>query len=324
MLGPLALVLVTAGAPEWSASEVRGLYDAAVSAIQQPNPQVRDEGVANAAGNAYKVPRRGGESVDGYARRVLKHRDPSHPEVRSGLWIAALAARFYEDLGRRATIVARFETERRARLGLEQAAKEALAAAASIAPDLEVKVEGLEGFIAPLPRAPGVEAALYGARAVVRGMTISIEDMDRATFEGDAPRASAERTGTGALRDLYSAFKQFDLHSEMFARVEPQKKKDVGKVRVFVPAARTGGYFNEIARAAQEAKYRELYLMVLGPQTGGLRTIPIALSKAPLPRAKKKEGWVEVRCREDEGMQACVDRIATFLGEGKPLLFSID
>ncbi len=293
------------GAPDWNTQQVVALISSSEAAGQTPNPEVA---FTDVAASAYGVARLHGESNETLARRVLRKLDKGHPQVRHGQWLSALAGRFYADLGERARTQARFERQRKLRIYLEQKSKVALATAAQIAPTIEIKVPGMDGYVSPLPRAKGSPPTKHGVTAFVHGQKITLGALDRVTFENHRPPPNAPRTPGGALRELVAAQKQFNIHAQMFARVDREKAKGKGVLRVFIGAAWPAVYLNELARAAKEAKMRRLFLMTLQPDGTALAEIELHL-KAKKKR-KGRTATVPVRCKDNDSMQACASKIA--------------
>lgn len=320
----MSLVLIAAlaasatGAPEWTKDQVVALISSSEAAGQSPNPEAA---FTDVAGGAYGYRRQTGESNESMARRVLRRLQKGHPEVRHGQWLSALARRFYADVGERARTHARFERERRMRTYLEAKAEQASATAAQIAPTIEIKIPGMEGYVAPLAVADGDEPDTHGATAFVHGQRITIEHLDRVTFEDHRPPPNAPRTPQGALRELVAAQKQFNTHSEMFARIDKEKARGRRVLRVFVGAAWPAVYLNELVRAAQEAKMRTMFLMTLSPGEPRLRQIEISLQT---PTTKKgKRAPEPVMCKDPVLMQRCVESIAEVRTTSKRLYYKL-
>ncbi|MCC7386117.1 MAG: hypothetical protein IT384_30010 [Deltaproteobacteria bacterium] len=327
----LALALVLAGAtpptaaPSWTKDELKRILSRVEVAGRAPTPEGKDAELAQTIGGAYRLAATAGESVDSFSRRVLKSREPGHPAVLPDQWLLALARRFYDDVAGRADTLARFEVDRKDRLYLEQKGREARAASDQIAGLLKTKLEG-GGFIAPLPTAPGEPPGKVGVQALVRDGRVTLKDLDRATFVGDRPPPDIERTPTGAIREFVAAQKQFNLEAQTLGMVNRDLKKGSGQLRAFIPGAAPAIYLNELVRAAKEASMHTLYLMVNDPQDGKQRELRFALAPAKNPRPRGKKAApeaVKVRCRDEEPMQACVDR-AREVAQGAPMIMLVD
>ena len=307
-------------APQWSKPQLKQLLGQATAAAQARSVEAQDTLLADTAGGSYGVTRSSGESNDGYARRALMKRDPAHPKVKRGTWLVALTARFYTDVSDRARVLARFERDRRDRRLLEAGAVNAGKVARQLAAMIEVKVPGLQAFIAPLPVAPGKKVTKNGTRAWVHGPgRITIEPLDRATFPGDEPPADIPRTGGGSVRSLFGALSQIDKMNQIAAPYDAAKRRDAGVIRLYLSASRPALYLNELARAAREVKMHTIYVMTTGPRSGALRQIEVAVARKRKRRGKKKP-WIKVICKNDERMQRCVDRLAGRQGDGRLLL----
>ncbi|MCB9655605.1 MAG: hypothetical protein H6729_15895 [Deltaproteobacteria bacterium] len=329
--------------PDWDKSALVQLFGGA-SAATAPSLTVeqKDAVLADLAGLAYGVSRSMNESTDDYARRVLRRREPHGPNVRAGQWVLAAVRQLYADLGDRAQDLARFEVDRNTRRFLETKAKEAQQAAKMIAADLEVSVPGLDGFFEPLPVANGVEPTLTGVMVVVRRGAVSVDGLDRFRFEHEQVPPKAERTSTGALREIYSAFKQFNMAAEMLGRYEPSQARKVGHLRAVLPAAAPARYLNELVRAGTEAKMHTLHLMVMS-SAGKLNELDVALverggkkkgtgrthvrrrpgSRAPTADPARS-GPKSLHCDDVELMSSCAARIARAKASGDAFVFRAD
>src|SRR5687768_8119016 len=208
---PIAIaVLLIAANPEppgtqgWSKAELKTMLARVQVAARAPSIEAQDTELANVGGMAYSLARNQGETNEAYAKRVLRKRDPDHPNVKKGQWLSALMRMFYSDVSSRCALLARFELAREDRVYLEKMAQESKQAAAQIASKLELTVEGLEGFVEPLPIvAQGLAPETRGASAMVHRQKITIENIDRVTFAGHQPPDDAARTGRGSLREVY-------------------------------------------------------------------------------------------------------------------------
>ena len=316
-----ALTGAPGSAPEWSKEELRGLLGQAQAASGLPTLQAQDAALAQLAGQAYRIPAQPGEALEVYAKRVLRAREPAHPNVRKEQWLLALMRQFYEDASRRADTLARFTLERQERAALEAMAKDTAAAVAAIGPTLEVSVEGLDGHFEPLPVIEGEPPVPVGAMATVRGGVVVVENLERMRFVGDQPPADAARVNNGALRELYAALHQYNRHTQLLAPYEPQQKKNLGHLRVVIPARAPALYLNELARAARAAEMHTLHLMGMTP-AGNLRELTVSLVKGS-PKARPKKGKkaesasIEVRCKGEESMEVCARRISQARAQGR-------
>src|SRR5688572_5257717 len=158
---PIAIVVLLAvGSPDvstqsWSKGDLRTMLSRVEAATRSPTVEAKDTELANVGGMAYAVPRQQGEGNEDYAKRVLRKRDPDHPNVKKGQWLAALMRMFYADVSARCALLARFETVRDERIYFDRMAQMSKGAADQIGATLELTVEGLEGFVEPLPVATG-------------------------------------------------------------------------------------------------------------------------------------------------------------------------
>lgn len=305
----LLAVLPTAPgeAPAWSKDELRGLFTRSEAAGRLPTLEAQDAELATVVGAAYRLSRELGEDNESYARRVTKKREPTHPSVGPGQWLLAAAKLFYEDAARRSEALARFERDRRDRLYFEEKAQQSKAAAASLAPLIQTRMKGVEGFMAPLPAAKADKPGKFGCVAIVRDQTISVENLDRITFQNDRPAADAPRTKTGALRELMASQKQYNISAEMMGQVDAAYRKGKGILRVFIPGTAPATYLNELVHGALEAKMKTLYIMTYDPSSEELQELPVSLEK---PKPSKKKGAPEpalFRCKDTVTMQACVN-----------------
>lgn len=316
------MLAVAAGpkAPEWNKSTIKSLLGRIQVAARAQSVQAKDQELANVGGAAYGVERRTGESNEGYAKRVLRARDPQHPNVKEGQWLSALMRMFYEDVAARADRLARFETERGDRIYLERMAKEAKQVAGQIAGTLQMVVEGLEGFVEPLPIAPGDDPKPRGAMAMVRQGKITIENLDRITFVGHQPPEGSPRTARGALREVYSAQKQYNVSAQMLGRYDKIWRRNRGHVRVVVPSGYPAIYLNEIVRGGIEGGMHTAHVMTM-TKRGDLQELVLPLRRHEKKRKRKKKGKkeVQVSCDDQSPMQECVRRIAHARTLGSPV-----
>jgi hypothetical protein len=304
------VLLLAVGSPDtstqnWSKADLRTMLGRVQAAARSATVEAQDTELANIGGMAYAVPRGQGETNEQYAKRVLRKRDPDHPNVKKGQWLSALMRMFYADASARCALLARFETTREDRIFLERMAGEAKAAAAQIASTLELTVEGLEGFVEPLPVATGVAPEGRGAMAMVHHQKITIENIDRVTFAGHQPPEDAARTGRGALREVFSAQKQYNVSAQLLGQYESQWRKNRGHLRVVIPAAYPALYLNEIVRGGLEAEMHTLHLMTMSKR-GELRELKVALQWGMKPKGKKD---LVVSCANDVSMQDCAAKL---------------
>jgi hypothetical protein len=320
-------LLVTAGAlpegevPAWDRAELVSLFQRAEQISTIPSPADRDNELGRVISAAYRLPPNVGESLDTYSRRLTKHREPGHPEIKTGQWLLAAARLFYGDTGQRADTLSRLEVEPRARAYLEQKAREAKGAAATIGSQLVVAVQTGQGFVAPLPVAEGLppEVSTFGCEIIVRAGKIEVNGLERVSFVDDRPPPDAPRTGQGSLRELASSQKEWNLRANMMGMIDPAMKKGQKLARVWAPGAGPAVYVNEILRAAREAQMRTVFLMVSDKATGKLRELPLHVTA---PAAKKtKKGQKPplpqpARCRDEELLQRCVERLVEASAQG--------
>jgi hypothetical protein len=245
-----------------------------------------------------------------------------------------LTARFYADLGERASWLARLAKDLRENKLLLTKSEQALAAAAQLGPMVEIELPGLDGFVAPLPFFDGEEPGKEGCRAVIRMQSspscqgcesIEVDTLDRVTCRDHLPPADAERTSTGALREIYSAMKLFNTRTEMMAMGFSDARKGLGQIRAFIPGQSRAGYLNEIIRAGREAGMHTVFVMGTAPSGKDLRQITVALSEPKKKgKSKGKTKLVEVRCKDDETMSKCARRMAEARGGGAALIYRLD
>lgn len=303
-----------AGAPQWSSGELKQLFARQQASQHLAEPQNSEES-ANIVGAAYRLPRNPGESADLYAKRVVKKRSPDHPNVKTGTWLLAAFRLFYDDASKRCATIARFEKDRNDRNYFEQKAKETHAIAEQAAKEVQLAVEGVEGYMAPLPTVDACdEVEKYGVDTTVRKGQVAIENMDRVKFVDDQPPPDAPRTAHGALREVYAAFWNFNKSNAMLGMYEATYAKSKGNVRLMIPGAAPAVYLNELAAGAVEAEMHTLRIMAMknGTELCELR-VPIA--EAPSKKKKPKKGAPSaaanvVKCRRDLTMQRCVEHIA--------------
>jgi hypothetical protein len=303
-------VLLLAVSPDetqsWDKPTVRQLIARVQAAARAQTIEAKDTELANVGGMAYAVARSQGESNEAYAKRVLRKRNPDHPNVKKGQWLLALMRTFYQDVSDRCAVLARFETARDDRVFFEKMAEETKGVAAQIAGTLQLTVEGLEGFVEPLPIVgEGLAPEPRGAMAMVHQQKITIENIDRITFSGHQPPEEATRTGRGSLREVFSAQKQYNVSAQLLGQYERKWRKNRGHVRVVIPSSYPAIYLNEIVRGGLEAEMHTLHLMTM-TKRGELRELRLGMKWGLKPRKKKD---LVVNCASDITMQQCVSRI---------------
>ena len=316
----IAIIVLIAASPDaaqtqdWSKPQVRTMLARIQAAARSTTVEAQDTELANVGGMAYSLERNQGETNEAYAKRVLRKRDPDHPNVKKGQWLSALMRMFYQDVSARCALLARFETAREDRVFLERMAGEAKQAAAQIASTLELTVEGLEGFVEPLPIvAEGLAHEKRGASAMVHHQKITIENIDRITFAGHQPPDDAPRTGRGSLREVFSAQKQYNVSAQLLGQYESKWRKNRGHVRVVIPSGYPAIYLNEIVRGGLEAEMHTLHLMTMSKR-GELRELRLEVKWGLKPKGKKER---VVTCANDITMQECVSRIVHAQTQGR-------
>lgn len=324
-LSPRRSLSTPGDAPAWGAAELRGLFLRITEAGRLPRTEDQDAALASVAGLAYRAPpRQGAEPVDAFAKRVLKIREPNHPTVKKGQWLSALMRALYEDASKRSDLLARFEKDRNDRNYFAQMAKETKTLADVLAKDLETSFEGVDGFVAPLAVASTCEALVsHGAQASVRDGAITIENLERVRFKQDAPPPDVIRTAQGAIREVFSAQKQYNISAEMLGMYEATWRKNRGQLRVMIPGAAPSIYLNELARGATEAGMHTLHVLVTSK---GNELCELALrlvdsttkGKKPKKRGAKSADAhvIDVHCPDDAPMQKCIDGIIASKREG--------
>lgn len=323
-----------ADVPAWTPSELRTYFTRIPQSEGAKTVEEKDSFLADVAGAAYRVPRLPNEATELYAKRVVRKREPNHPNVKKGQWTLALMRLFYQDAGRRADSLSRFERDKNARLYFEAKAREAKQVADAIAGMIEIVVEGMEGFLAPLPIADGVTPEPYGCEASVKNGTVVVENLERAHFVNDAPPDNTIRTANGAIKELFAAQKQYNVSATMLGMYEEIWRKNQGNLRVVIPGAAPTTYLNELALAGVEADMHTVQVMCM-TQKGELRALRLYLTpakaKAALkvkkpPKGKKAppapKAPVEVSCASKLPMQKCVERLAEAAQQG-PILFRV-
>lgn len=315
-------------APTWSKAELKELIIQAnaVGRMAPGPPQL--QALAGLGGQAYRIQPQPSEPVEPFAQRVVKVRQPHHPTVGKNEWITALSRQLYADFAQRCSDLRRFERDKADDQFLQACANDFAAAAQDAEKSLTYVIEGLEGFVEPLPIADGEELVPLGCMVMVRRGAISIENMDRVRFENDQPAPDAARTKRGALREIYSAQQQFNVSNKMIGMYESQARRQVGHVRVAIPGRAPALYLNEIYRGAREADMHTLHLMVMA-NGNTLREIPILLKPPAKPKKKPKKGappppeLVSVGCADGQPMDLCARKLEEARKKG-PILYQID
>ncbi len=306
---------------------MKRLLAQAQAAARSPSLFAQNQALFVMAVAAYRVRAEGpvgpanassGDGLEARAKRVLRRIDPDHPNVKRGQWLDALLRRFYADAAARCRTLGRFSRNRRDRVFFDGMAQQAAIAAEQLARTLELQVEGLDGFSAPLPVVDGDEPYPHVCQAVVTADGgINIDAVQRVRFVDHRPPAAEERTGRGALRKLHSAFLFFERSASSLARYDRAWAKKRGHVRAVVPAQFPARYLNEIAKAAREAKIRRLHVMVMTSR-GELRELGVDLMKSK--RKKQRRRSRDVTCDDDVSMTRCAERIAYAGQRGRPYL----
>lgn len=327
---PLFFLLTAAPgeAPSWTKAELKELVAQANAVGRMPVGPQQNQALAQLAGQAFRVPPKSGEPVEPYAERAVRQRQPHHPSVAKGQWVNALTRQLYADVGQRCAELRRFERDPKDDQFLTGCAHDFQAIAQEVEKGLSYVIEGLEGFVEPLPQAEGDVPQPVGCLALVRRGVITIENMERITFEGDRPAEGAPRTKRGALRELYSAQQYFNATNQMVGMYQAQAKKNVGHLRVAIPGKAPALYLNELFRGAREAEMRTVHLLVMG-SGAQLRELPLLVKVPPKPKKKPKKGAppppapVELRCADEQAMDLCARKIEEARKDG-PVLFLVD
>lgn len=303
----------------WNARTVASHFNTIELAARSSDAAARDTVLLTAAGQAYKTVRKPGESNEEFARRTIKKLDSLHPKVKKGQWLLALIYRFYSDLAQRSKTLSRFERRKKDRQYFEQQANTYEGYAQTISDLIRIKVKGLDAEIEMLPKAKGSTKKVHGIPVTVIGENISIDQFKRVTFSGHQPAEDANRTAKGSLMSLFNSFRQKQVFAKLMARSGRRKDKSIGKTQLYLPANKPAVYYNEILRAAKEAKLHTAYLMVFKEKSGELAHLKIRLKR---PRSKKARRKVEAaRCLDKERVQACVDRLSDLSKKGAILLY---
>jgi hypothetical protein len=312
------------GAPVWNGDELKGFFQRVQVANQLPTVDAKDNELAAIAGVAYRVAASKLESRETYAKRILKARNPEHPNVKNGQWLSALYRQLYDDVSKRCEQVARIEANAQQRAMFENMSRQARSFADQIASTLEVTVEGLPGAWQPLAVIEsGDEPTMSCVQATVKNGAISIDNLDRARFENDQPPADVRRTAKGAIKELVSAFKFYNVSAKMIGHYEEGQRKSFGHACLVLPAAIPSMYLNELAKAGIEAEMSLFHLMVM-TRKNELTELRLLLQK-PKPakgKAPKSTTWINVRCAGAIPFQKCAERIAEARANGSPLFIT--
>ena len=316
-VAPLVLLTIAASpsTPAWDSGEMKRLLSHAQAAARAPSLPAQNQALLVMAASAYRS-QIGTGDPEAIAKRILRDLEPDHPNVKKGQWLNALLRRFYDDAAARCLVLGRFSRSRDDRQFFGVMAQQSKAAADQLAQTLELRVEGLQGFTALLPVVDGDKPYSHVSQAVVSASgAITVDGMERVRFAGHRPPADVQRTGKGALRKLFAALRFIDQSARSLARYDKAWAKKRGHLRTVVPARFPAVYFNEIARAAREARMRRLHVMVM-TKRGELRELAVDLKKS---RRKKKRGAsVPVTCADDITMTLCAERIAYARKKGRP------
>ncbi len=322
----LAILILAAApplgtAPTWEKNEVKSLFLRAEAAGNAPDMNAE---LARVIGAAYRLQAIQNESTDAFARRLTKRREPGHPDVKQGSWVTAATRQFYRDLAARADTLARVEIDRNDRMFFEMKSSQAKAAVEELGKILLTKVEGAKGFMSPLPIGTGQDGNKFGCEAIVRNDKIEVNNLERVTFIDNAPKLDAARTGSGSLKELAASMKEWNLRADMMGQIDPLMKKGSHLLRIFAPAAAPAIYLNELLRAAKETSMKKVFVMVTDKADGKLKEI-VLVTEAPVVKVKlkKPEIFVDVRCKDGEPIQICVDRMVELNTQGS-LVFKVD
>lgn len=313
----LLVVAAPGQAPAWDTAEMKQLFGLAQMAGQAPGRQQKELALLQLAARAYRFDPPAAPSIERSAQDLLRHRVPEHPAVKSGQWLTALMRQFYEDASKRAEQLSRFERDRGTRQFLEQMAQESNAAAEYLGGQIQLVVDGMDDAIGALPMVGGDTPTKQGALTLLKGDKLVIENLSRATFVADRPKDDEPRTPRGALKEVYSAYKQYNMQSKMFGEYDSKWRKNGGHIQVAVPATKPALYLNELVRAAVPAGMHTLHVMTM-TKKGELREIPIAIADAGLPKRKrkKKAKVLAATCADDITMEDCAKRIVHAKSQG--------
>lgn len=308
--------------PAWTRDEVRRIFALLENAGRAPTVEAKDHSLVELSGSAYHVPPMSGESVEAYAKRILRRRVPHYPAVKSGQWLTALTHRLYLDLSERCRFVSRFETERDSRRYFEAMSQQTAAVAEQLQGQLVLVVAGLDEATEPLPAVGGAPSTEVGVKAKVHsGGVVTIQRLDRAKFVGHLPPEGHPRTKTGALKELYSSQKQFNQFAQTIGKYDRAHRETLGHVQLLLPASYPAIYLNEIARAGLEAGMHTIHLKTM-TEEGELRELPLALVAPKSKRRRrghKTKPIVKKGCDDDMLMDKCAARLRHAMDEGTVL-----
>ncbi len=309
-------------APSWDREELSSLFARIQSAARAASVSAKDRALAIVAGTAYRVRIKSGDSTESYSKRILRKRKPEHPAVKKGQWLTALTHQFYRDLSGRCRLISRFERDRGRRRYFEDMAKQTAAVAKQLKGQLVFVVNGLDDSSEPLPAIGGVEPSELGVKAQVHGGgKVTVQRLDRITFENHQAPDGHPRTASGALRELYSSQKQYNTFAKTIGKYDRKQLENFGHMQLQLPVAYPAIYLNELTRAALEAGMHTIHLMTVTPR-GELREVPLAI-KTPKKkrrrrrRKKKSKKLVTVRCADDLSMTMCAKKIKQAASEGR-------
>jgi len=305
---------------DWNTRKLRSYIENIELAARSTDAGARDAALLSVAGQAYKTTKKIDESAEDYARRTLKKLDPAHPRVKKDQWLLALVQRLYSDLSQRSKALARFERRKKDKVFFEEKSKQFASYAQTIAGLIRVKVKGLDAEIEPLPVAKASNKKVSGVQVSVTGENISIEQFKRVSFKNHKAPEDGNRTARGSLMSLFNSFRQKQVYAKLMARSKGRRDKSLGKTRLYLPASKPAIYYNEILRAAKEAKLHSAFLMVFMPKSGKVGHITIKLNK-PSSKQGKKRKYESARCPDGELMQACVDRLSEMKTKGAYLIY---
>lgn len=313
MLIALVSILVIGAAdgevPQWSSAELKGFF-ARIQAVQNaPTDQYTNE-AAKVGGLAYRVRPENGEDADTFSRRVLKKRDPKHPNVKKNQWTLALMSVFYGDVSKRADTLSRFEKNRNERQYLDRLAKDTKVVSEDFAKVITLEGVGGKGALPEVAKCD--DLTTWGAEVEARTGAISMRGFDRAKFEGDAPAADVARTTMGAVREIFMVFDQFNKEQGLLAAYDSSGAKNRGHIRVSIPASLSSTYFNEIVKGGIEAGMHTAHVIVRGKDDKPCEIVVPIKERAKKTKKKPKKPDEEpepVKCKNGVPMQKCVDRI---------------
>ena len=295
---------------EWSADTLKSLLDRFVAAGRLSSVEAKDAALVEAAGRAYKRQRLGNESTRAYAQRLRRHRAPDHPPIPPEQELTALMRLLYLDAAKAAQVWARRARRREDREGFAARAQELLAAAKALGLRLELASPRMKEVLGLPPSVSGGLKPLShrGARVEVVLGELIVEKLTRAKFVYDRPPTDALRTARGALKEVYSALKQYDASAMMLGEYDPVWQKNRGHMLLILPSDVPSIYLNEIARAGREAGVRLVHLLALGPK-GKLGELRFRLRR---PRGRKSVRTVE--CPDEQPMSECARKLARAQG----------